>query len=167
VKHSPCRKGSLAGSCSESFGASAGSSRNLQTHTAHRGPSGAPDRAAASAPQSRTLALPTAAGSPAFDPTPSQPPCGKRNRESRLGRRTRGAVGCKLSHRRCRIEQSVTGEVQGCMLPENTTAVKALYSLVRMPLCKHGSRKAIEHWRGSCGTPLGQNPRIGQPGLSC
>ncbi len=53
------------------------------------------------------------------------------------------------------------------MLAEDTTAAKALSSLVHMPLHKHGSRKAIKHWRGSDSTPLGQNPRIGQPGLSC
>lgn len=53
------------------------------------------------------------------------------------------------------------------LLREDTTAAKALSSLVRMPLHKHGSGKAIEHWRGSYSTPLGQNPLISQPGLSC
>ena len=33
-----------------------------------------------------------------------------------------------------------------------------------MPQTKHGSRKAIEHWRGSCSTPLGENRRIANLG---
>src|SRR6516165_6900205 len=33
-----------------------------------------------------------------------------------------------------------------------------------MPQGQRGSRKAIEHWRGSCSTPLGQNRRIANLG---
>ena len=44
------------------------------------------------------------------------------------------------------------------MLRENTIAVKALTSLVRMPQDQHGSRTAIEHWRGPCGSPPEKNP---------
>jgi len=35
------------------------------------------------------------------------------------------------------------------MLREDTAAVTVLSTLVRMPQYKHGSRQAIEHWRGS------------------
>ena len=67
----------------------------------------------------------------------------------RRGKRCGNRVRCKLSRRRRRIEQAVTGRPGVDMLREDTTAAKALSSLVRMPLCKHGSGKAIEHWRGS------------------
>jgi len=40
------------------------------------------------------------------------------------------------------------------MLWANATAAKALFTLVRMPQSKHGSGKAIKHWRGSRSTPL-------------
>src|ERR1700688_120398 len=53
------------------------------------------------------------------------------------------------------------------MLREDTAAVTVLSSLVQMPQEEHGPRQAIEHWRGSWSTPLGQNLRTGQPGLSC
>jgi hypothetical protein len=33
-----------------------------------------------------------------------------------------------------------------------------------MPLGQHGSRKAIEHWRGFHGSPLGQNPQTANLG---
>ena len=58
----------------------------------------------------------------------------------------------------CRIEQSVTWATPWSTVQESATAVMALFAFVRMPLCQHGSRKAIEHWRGSRSSPLGQNP---------
>src|ERR1039458_10837673 len=57
-------------------------------------------------------------------------------------------------------------KLEPLVLRENRTAVKALFPLVRMPQSQHGSGKAIKHWRGSCSSPLDQNLRIGQPGLS-
>ena len=50
------------------------------------------------------------------------------------------------------------------MLGTNATAVKALSPLVHMPQSKHGSGKAIKHWRGSRSTPLDQNPHLANPG---
>ena len=44
-------------------------------------------------------------------------------------------------------------------MQESTAAATALSSFVCMPRTQHGSRKAIEHWRGSCSTPPGQIPR--------
>jgi hypothetical protein len=36
----------------------------------------------------------------------------------------------------------------GCIVAESTAAATALSLFARMPLDQHGSRKAIEHWRG-------------------
>jgi hypothetical protein len=52
------------------------------------------------------------------------------------------------------------------MLRENSIAAKALFTLVRMPQDKHGSRKAIKHWRGSQQLSPRPESTIGQPGLS-
>src|ERR1035437_5630575 len=49
------------------------------------------------------------------------------------------------------------------MLRENTIAAKALFSLVRMPQRQHGSRKAIEHWRGPRSSPLDQYCSLNDP----
>ena len=63
-----------------------------------------------------------------------------------------------------RIEQSVTcGKVSG-IVQESAAAATTLTSFVHMPLRKHGSRKAIEHWRGFHGSPLGQNPQTANLG---
>ena len=43
---------------------------------------------------------------------------------------------------------------------QSAGAAKALSTFVRMQLAKHGSGKAIEHWRGSRSTPLDQIPRV-------
>jgi hypothetical protein len=48
------------------------------------------------------------------------------------------------------------GDASG-IVPASTTAAATLSSFVRMPLEEHGSRKAIEHCRGSDSSPLGQN----------
>jgi hypothetical protein len=58
----------------------------------------------------------------------------------------------------------VTFHRAGGMLRGNTAAVKALSSLMRMLRSQLGSGKAIEHWRGSCSTPLDQNPSLANPG---
>ena len=42
---------------------------------------------------------------------------------------------------------------------ESATAAKTLSPFVRMPQGQHGSRKAIEHWRGFRGSPLEQNQK--------
>jgi len=42
--------------------------------------------------------------------------------------------------------------------------LKPFFAFVRMPLAKHGSGKAIEHWRGSRSTPLDQIPRVANLG---
>ena len=47
---------------------------------------------------------------------------------------------------------------------QSTAAAKALSTFVRMPLAKHGSGKAIEHWRGSRSTPLDQIPHMANLG---
>jgi len=49
-------------------------------------------------------------------------------------------------------------------LQQSAAAAKTLPTFVRMPLAKHGSGKAIEHWRGSRSTPLDQIPRMANPG---
>src|ERR1035438_4574170 len=72
----------------------------------------------------------------------------------------------KLRLRRRRIKQSVTPALLGgSMLRENSNAAKALFSLVRMPQDKRGSRKAIKHWRGSSSSPLDQNPGLANLGF--
>jgi hypothetical protein len=55
------------------------------------------------------------------------------------------------------------GKVGG-IVRESATAAKTLYSFVRMPQAKHGSRKAIEHWRGFRSSPLDQNPQTANLG---
>jgi len=55
------------------------------------------------------------------------------------------------------------GRISG-IVEESATAVKTLFPFVRMPLAKHGSGKAIEHWRGSLSSPLGQNPQTANLG---
>jgi hypothetical protein len=47
---------------------------------------------------------------------------------------------------------------------QSAAAAKALTTFVRMALAKHGSGKAIEHWRGSRSTPLDQIPRVANLG---
>ena len=63
-----------------------------------------------------------------------------------------------------RIEQSVTLGMGRGIVQENATAATALFTFVRMPLFQHGSRGAIEHWRGSRSSPLGQNPQLANLG---
>ena len=50
------------------------------------------------------------------------------------------------------------------MVRQSAAAAKTLSTFVRMPLAKHGSGKAIEHWRGSRSTPLDQIPRVANLG---
>ena len=64
----------------------------------------------------------------------------------------------QLCLRQGRIEYSVTLCQKRGIVPESTFAAKVLSSFVRLPHSQHGSRKAIEHWRGPCGTPPGQIP---------
>jgi len=58
-----------------------------------------------------------------------------------------------------RIEYSVTSCEESVIVPKSATAATTLSSFVRMPLSEHGSRKAIEHWRGFRGSPLEQNQK--------
>src|SRR5712691_6342676 len=72
---------------------------------------------------------------------------------------------CQHCHRRHRIEPVCDFPARhGGILRKSRTAAKALYPLVRMPVCPHVSGKAIEHSRGSRSSPLDQNPSLAAPG---
>ena len=49
-------------------------------------------------------------------------------------------------------------------MQQRAAAAITLPTFVRMPLAKHGSGKAIKHWRGSRSTPLDQIPRVANLG---
>jgi len=51
----------------------------------------------------------------------------------------------------------VTSGEDSVIVPKSATAATTPSTFVRMPLSQHGSRKAIEHWRGFRGSPLEQN----------
>src|SRR5215471_7447695 len=96
----------------------------------------------------------------------------RRRRESARGRGFAGLiriVGRKLCLRLRRIEQTVTlGVPIAAVCCERTRLqLRPYLHWCVCPKRKHGPRQAIEHWRGSWSTPLGQNPSTGQPGLSC
>ena len=52
----------------------------------------------------------------------------------------------------------------GVIVQASATAATTLFPFVYMPLGQHGSRKAIEHWRGFHGSPLEQNPQTANLG---
>src|SRR5262249_22561475 len=54
--------------------------------------------------------------------------------------------------------------LQSAIVRQSAAAAKTLCSFVRMPLMKHGSGKAIEHWRGSRSAPLDQIPLMANLG---